>query len=102
MGQRSKPNCAVGKEDAQIELSKEEFALSMGQRSKNAAKRDAQNKLEMEEYAGGMGQRSNYATSQEDAQNKHKEEESVGHTAASHPNVVLQDAKVTPIIKEYV
>ena len=51
MGQQR--NCAAMKEGVQIYLSKEECALSMGQRSNNtyAAPKDAQIKLKTEECA---------------------------------------------------
>ena len=46
--------------DVQIESSKEEYALGMGQRKNSAIVKDAQTMLSEEDYACGMGQRSNY------------------------------------------
>jgi hypothetical protein len=48
----------------------------------------------------GQSRRLNYAAVR-DARIKHKEEESVGHTAASHPSVVILNAKTMPSEKEY-
>ena len=62
--------------DAQIKLSKEECASSMGQRANDAAMKDAKIKFGTEEYASGMGRRfkGNYAAVK-DAQIKLSKEE---------------------------
>ena len=75
MGQRS--NYAAVK-DVKLKLTKEEFALSMGQR-KSVSTRDAQIMLRREEYVGGMeqhGQRNDVAV--KDAPNKLRKEEYAG------------------------
>ena len=55
MGQNGqRPNCAVAR-NAQIELSKEEYASGMGRGSSDALLKDVRIKLRKEEYAVGMG-----------------------------------------------
>ena len=89
--------------DAKTKLSGEECARSMGQRTQinDVAMMDAQIKLRREECASGMGQWSNDAA-MKDAQIKLSEGGSAGHTVASHPNVVILNAEITPSKEEYV
>jgi hypothetical protein len=79
MGQRLKD---APLKDAQTMLSKEEFALSMGQHGQgnDAAVMDAQIKLRKEECAGGMVQKANDAASK-GAQMKLSREACVRHGA---------------------
>eukprot|EP00986_Skeletonema_menzelii_P016604 scaffold15161_cov171-Skeletonema_menzelii.AAC.1 len=76
--------------DAQMELSKEECASSMGQRSNDAATKDAQIKLKMEECATGMGHRSNDAAKQ-DVQIKLSKEECASSMGQQSSDAAVQD-----------
>jgi len=100
MEQRSKDATLKG---AQTKFKMGECAKSMEQRSTTnyAAVKDAQIKLKMEDCVKGMGQKSHYAAVQV-ARTVHKEQESVGRTVASHPNVVIPNAKIMPSKEEYV
>jgi len=101
-GTGHRPSYAVSK-DATSVLKREECAGRMGQKicSKSADMKTAQIKLEKEECVLSMGQSANCAAVTV-ARTKSKEEESVGHTAASHPNVVPLNAKITPSKEECV